>query len=261
MPGEKIMVGKLNKILIPLLMLLIPLSVFVSSAAAVDCDPEEDENCNPASTPTPTSTPTPPPTPTPAPTPTTVVSVPAVKNATNTNTTIQIKVDNVNKLAAAKIDIIYTQSIVNVVSVSAGDFDNVTTKIDTGKTSIIAFNVNAAAKSGSVVFAKIVLKAIGQKNDISPLNLSVQSLSDENGNNIPFTVRNGTFKITALRKGDINSDTTVNIADALLIARHDVGLNGLDPDQLEAADINGDGKVNVVDAYLIAKYTVGKYTL
>ena len=59
--------------------------------------------------------------------------------------------------------------------------------------------------------------------------------------------------------GDVNSDGTVNIVDALLIAQYYVGLNpaNFNPD---FADTNCDGSVNIVDALVIAQYYVGIIT-
>ncbi|MBN2440859.1 MAG: glycoside hydrolase family 11 protein [Spirochaetales bacterium] len=56
--------------------------------------------------------------------------------------------------------------------------------------------------------------------------------------------------------GDVNSDETVDIVDALLIAQYFVGLNPADfnPD---VADTNCDGTIDIVDALLTAQYYVG----
>jgi hypothetical protein len=56
--------------------------------------------------------------------------------------------------------------------------------------------------------------------------------------------------------GDVNSDGTVDIIDALLVAQYYVGLDpsGFNPD---AADTNCDGSIDIIDALLIAQYYVG----
>jgi beta-glucosidase len=56
--------------------------------------------------------------------------------------------------------------------------------------------------------------------------------------------------------GDVNSDSTVDIIDALLIAQFYVGL---DPDNFnqEAADVDCSGSIDIVDALLTAQYYVG----
>jgi endoglucanase len=63
----------------------------------------------------------------------------------------------------------------------------------------------------------------------------------------------------ASEPGDVNSDGTVDIVDALLSAQYYVGLN---PANFNAAngDVNCDGNVDIVDALLIAQYYVGLIT-
>jgi hypothetical protein len=55
--------------------------------------------------------------------------------------------------------------------------------------------------------------------------------------------------------GDVNSDGTIGIVDALLVAQYYVNL---DPENfsIEFADVNCDGSISIVDALLIAQYYV-----
>jgi hypothetical protein len=56
--------------------------------------------------------------------------------------------------------------------------------------------------------------------------------------------------------GDVNSDGSIDIVDALLIAQEYVGLNP-SPFNASAADTNCDGGIDIVDALLVAQYYVG----
>ena len=58
--------------------------------------------------------------------------------------------------------------------------------------------------------------------------------------------------------GDINADSKINSADALLILRHTVGLTTLSGNLLISADWNGDGKVNSSDALEVLKFAVSR---
>ncbi len=60
-------------------------------------------------------------------------------------------------------------------------------------------------------------------------------------------------------KGDVNSNGTVDIVDALLVAQYYVGLN---PSGFNSAnaDVNCSGSIDIVDALLIAQYYVGLVT-
>ncbi len=242
MPGEKIMVGKLNKILIPLLMLLIPLSVFVSSAAAVLVCDEETGECYETTTTTTT---------------TTIVSISNAEAVINNEINVTIMAEQVTNLAAATIELSYNSTIVNVTKVFNGELANnpieFITNISnvTGKTTIIAFNT-ATPKSGNVVIANVTLNAT--KRGPSPLTLSVPILADQFGNAIPYTIKSGTFKSLTFPKRDANGDYVIDpISDATVVMEYAAGIRVLDEDHFEAADVNNDGKVNVLDALLIAQ--------
>ena len=58
--------------------------------------------------------------------------------------------------------------------------------------------------------------------------------------------------------GDINADSKINSADALLILRQAVGLTTLSGNLLISADWNGDGKVNSSDALEVLKFAVSR---
>ena len=58
--------------------------------------------------------------------------------------------------------------------------------------------------------------------------------------------------------GDINADSKINSADALLILRHAVALTTLSGSLLISADWNGDGKVNSSDALEVLKFAVSR---
>jgi endoglucanase len=62
--------------------------------------------------------------------------------------------------------------------------------------------------------------------------------------------------VQAQTLGDVNSDGSVSIVDALLIAQYYVGLNPASFNS-SVADVNCDGSVSIVDALVIAQYYVG----
>jgi len=59
--------------------------------------------------------------------------------------------------------------------------------------------------------------------------------------------------------GDVNSTGSIDIVDALLIARYYVGLP-VDNFTVENGDVSGDNNINIVDALLVAQYYVGLIT-
>jgi len=63
--------------------------------------------------------------------------------------------------------------------------------------------------------------------------------------------------VTAIKRGDVSGNNTVNIVDALFIAQHTVGLRTIIGTQALAADVNGDSAVNIVDALFVAQAVAG----
>ena len=62
---------------------------------------------------------------------------------------------------------------------------------------------------------------------------------------------------TTITKGDLNGDGEVDIADAIMIMKHDVGLTVIGDALKVAADVNNDGEIDIADAILIMKYDAG----
>ena len=66
-----------------------------------------------------------------------------------------------------------------------------------------------------------------------------------------------TAYFTALERGDLTGDGSINVADVSMVARYAVGLVSLDHSQLLSADINGDGTVDVRDTVLLMRFVLG----
>ena len=56
--------------------------------------------------------------------------------------------------------------------------------------------------------------------------------------------------------GDVNNDKTIDVKDALLVAKVVVGKVSFNDIQIKSADVNGDGEINAKDATLIQKYGI-----
>ena len=68
-----------------------------------------------------------------------------------------------------------------------------------------------------------------------------------------FIILFATFSVTL---GDVDSNSSINIVDALIVAQYYVGLDPIQFDN-SAADVDASGSINIVDALLIAQYYVG----
>ncbi|MBN2442617.1 MAG: dockerin type I repeat-containing protein, partial [Spirochaetales bacterium] len=71
-----------------------------------------------------------------------------------------------------------------------------------------------------------------------------------------YSFRNKDPRPGPVVRGDVNSDDTIDIVDALLTAQYYVGLYP-HPFSTRNADVDCDGSVTIVDALLIARYYVG----
>lgn len=76
-----------------------------------------------------------------------------------------------------------------------------------------------------------------------------------------FRVSEKLPEAAARRKGDVNGDSRVTVADVRLALRAAVGKTALTAEQQTAADVNGDNAVTVADVRKILRYAVGKITI
>lgn len=89
----------------------------------------------------------------------------------------------------------------------------------------------------------------------------------ENKVQVTVTAQDGeqlTYTITVTRpepeilKGDVNSDGTVDVVDALTILNYAAGKQTLSAEAVKAGDIDGNGTADVVDALTVLSYVSGK---
>ncbi|MBN2526438.1 MAG: hypothetical protein JXR76_08590 [Deltaproteobacteria bacterium] len=68
-----------------------------------------------------------------------------------------------------------------------------------------------------------------------------------------FLDKTVTFELKPAR-GDVNGDSQITAVDALMVARHYLGLTVSTPFDVDSGDVNCDGKVTISDAELIANF-------
>jgi hypothetical protein len=78
---------------------------------------------------------------------------------------------------------------------------------------------------------------------------------DENGNRVPDECE-GSLE-TRFKRGDVNADKNVNIADAVFVLSHLFGGTGVTPTCMKSADTNDDGSVNIADAIYLLGFLFG----
>jgi len=145
------------------------------------------------------------------------VSIASISAPADGYVTAPVMVNNVMNLGAGTVNVTYNSSVVHVTNVTPGTgnaLTNVSANINNGTNPgwviISAWDSTEYGKSGGVIFANIAYKAVGAVNDISPLNISVDNLSDINYNDILYTLTNGTFTISSDETPPIVTNASAN---------------------------------------------------
>jgi hypothetical protein len=100
-------------------------------------------------------------------------------------------------IMTADLTLTYDNSVVHVMSVSNGQFDNVLSTINngTGSTRIVAFQTASAPLTGNVKLCDVTLKAVGSAGESSQLTITIGKLEAGDESVITATPDNGTFTI------------------------------------------------------------------
>ncbi|MDD6095373.1 MAG: leucine-rich repeat protein [Clostridia bacterium] len=108
--------------------------------------------------------------------------------------------------------------------------------------------IGKTAFSGCSSLADVYFK--GKAEQWSSLNIDV--------GNEAFTALTPHFiRVETWKKGDVNNDGKINVADMFILKSFILGSRMPDEDETYAADINGDGKINPVDGHLTIQLILG----
>ena len=174
--------------------------------------------------------------------------------------TLPITIDNAANVGSVDITLTFNASIVNVTNVTGGNFDVTIPDIEhvhDGCVRIGTFQTESNGLSRNITLAEVTFEPMGSTGEMCSLNLSIATFKDATPecNEIPYVVRNGTY--TAFLNGDVNDDGVVDIADAMYLAKHVLGITGFEAINVEAADVNGDSMIDLADATYLAKHVLG----
>ncbi|MCK4459631.1 MAG: hypothetical protein KAU52_07920 [Methanosarcinales archaeon] len=174
--------------------------------------------------------------------------------------TLPITIDNAANVGSVDITLAFNASIVNVTNVTGGNFDVTASNLEhvhDGCVRIGTFQTESNGLSRNITLAEVTFEPMGSAGEMCSLNLSVTTFKDATPecNEIPYVVRNGTY--TAFLNGDVNDDGVVDIADAMYLAKHVLGITGFEVIIVEAADVNDDKVIDIADAMYLAKYVLG----
>ena len=136
-------------------------------------------------------------------------------------------------IMTADVTLTYNSSVVHVMSVSNGQFDNLGSVINngTGSTQIIAYQFGGDPLTGNVKLCDVTLKAVGSAGESSPLAITVGLLEAGGESVITATSDNGTFTI------EVNNPPMPNITNP----QDGATLSGLVT--IEEVDESGEGDI------------------
>ncbi len=166
---------------------------------------------------------------------------------------VPITIGNCDKLAGIIGKLVYDDSLLTLNSITARNGFSVVT--EDGR--FIALTSDGMGVSGDVVIGYAVFTAKADLlDDIKTyITLDPQSIiaEDENTDPTEVTLHFAEVLIEGIppMSGDLDSDSDVTVADAIMLMQYLAGSRTLTARQLKAADVNKDGKVNVGDVTII----------
>ncbi|MBI1743148.1 VWA domain-containing protein [Candidatus Acetothermia bacterium] len=101
------------------------------------------------------------------------------------------------------------------------------------------------------VLAYVNAEVVGAPSRQSDLLFSQVSLTDSSGQSLSVFAVKGVITVSGSRRGDVNGDGKVDLADAFRIASYAAGFIHALALDLDAADVNQDGVVDFADAWAI----------
>jgi hypothetical protein len=113
---------------------------------------------------------------------------------------LPVLISNATNLGSIDLELAYNHSVLMVTNVSAGDFDVMIPNLETNATGcvrIVAFQTESPGLNGTIVLARLTLRAVGDAGSSSPLNITVNKMTDATPQcrDVPFSVTNGTFTV------------------------------------------------------------------
>ena len=114
----------------------------------------------------------------------------------NESITAPIMINNVTNYGTGTIKVTYDPSVVHVTDVaSTADSPFVVWNIDNETGYVLISAMNPMGVSGDIAFANVTFKAVGSPEDVSYLNIEIETLMDTSFNDIPAIPLNGSFRI------------------------------------------------------------------
>jgi len=187
------------------------------------------------------------------------------KIAKNSSFSLEIHADTGNqKLGSYQFDIYFDSNKINIdslqgnkgVEIGNDGFLGFINDEETGKLIINGFDTYGKGPGVDLYILKVYFKTL-EKTGSTNIDLSVPALTNELAETIGNPLGKGSIiQIKDIIIGDVDGNTKISIADALIVARYSAKLV-VNTFIEEAADVNSDDKISIADALLIARKSAG----
>lgn len=191
-----------------------------------------------------------------------IVSVESINAVPGSNVTINVSVKDNPGIMAANFTVTYDEGLTLTDSKSGDAFSPLAMTKPENYNSPCKFSWDALdiaaedVKDGIILTLSFTVDKDVKANTKLNVKLSYQSgnIIDNEMNDIPVSISNGSITVIDYIPGDINSDGNVDLKDVTLIRRLVTGYNVTA--NKSAADVNGDGEITMKDVVLIRRYVV-----
>ncbi len=180
------------------------------------------------------------------------------KNGTDT-LTLKAQIPAGQTLRAYSIVINYDNTLLDLVSAVPVPGVLAPANINTATPGQVVFNGfdnTGVTGAGDLNLSNITFRGKGRESG-TIVSITVNSYGYDSTNQFKPFAQDFALTIASLVKGDCDGDGTVNIVDALVLAKYDAGL--ITEDQMpgfSVCDVDNSGSVDVFDALRIAEYVV-----
>jgi hypothetical protein len=114
--------------------------------------------------------------------------------------TVPVMIYDATGVACSGVNLTYNANVVNVIGVTQGDFTTYFGSDDESATDgwvLINTYASETSLTGDVKIADVILKAVGDAGDASPLDMEIIAMADQNGRPVSGTVSNGLFTVVS----------------------------------------------------------------
>jgi hypothetical protein len=118
----------------------------------------------------------------------------------NAAATLPVTIHNATDLGSIDLELTFDPAIVTVTSITAGEFDTTVTNLEetaNGFVKIVAFQAANPSLNGTIVLAQVTLGAVGAVDSTTPLNITVNRMTDATPlcRNLSYALTNGSFTV------------------------------------------------------------------